>query len=86
MPGGVAAVAAAESRARSGVLLNATRADNELRAAFEGLVSPRNGDGGWPWFPGGRSCDPVTLAIIAGFGFYARRPAVDAAAEANAFE
>ena len=57
-----------EARARIGLLFDATRADNELRSAFERLESLRNGDGGWPWFPGGRSCDPVTLAIIAGFG------------------
>ncbi len=57
-----------EARARIGLLFDSTRAENEVRAAFERLESLRNGDGGWPWFPGGRSCDPVTLAIIAGFG------------------
>ena len=57
-----------EARARIGLLFDATRAENEVRAGFERLESLRNGDGGWPWFPGGRSCDPVTLAIIAGFG------------------
>ena len=57
-----------EARARIGLLFDPTRAENEVRAAFERLESVRNADGGWPWFPGGRSCDPVTLAIIAGFG------------------
>ena len=57
-----------EARARIGLLFDATRAENEVRSAFERLESLRNGDGGWPWFPGGRSCDPVTLSIIAGFG------------------
>jgi uncharacterized protein YfaS (alpha-2-macroglobulin family) len=57
-----------EARARIGLLFDSTRAENEVRAAFERLESLRNGDGGWPWFPGGRSCDPVTLSIIAGFG------------------
>jgi len=57
-----------EARARIGLLFDATRADNELRAGMERLESLRNGDGGWPWFPGGRSCDHVTLAIVAGFG------------------
>ncbi|MEI6637356.1 MAG: alpha-2-macroglobulin family protein, partial [Planctomycetota bacterium] len=57
-----------EARARIGLLFDSTRAENEVRAAFEWLESLRNGDGGWAWFPGGRSCDPVTLAIIAGFG------------------
>ena len=57
-----------EARARIGLLFDATRADNEVQAARARLESLRNGDGGWPWFPGGRSCDPVTLAIIAGIG------------------
>ncbi|MFM7244409.1 MAG: alpha-2-macroglobulin family protein [Planctomycetaceae bacterium] len=57
-----------EARGRIGLLLDPTRADNEVRAAFERLEALRNDDGGWPWFPDGRSCDPVTLAIIAGFG------------------
>ncbi|MFM7414126.1 MAG: alpha-2-macroglobulin family protein, partial [Planctomycetota bacterium] len=57
-----------EARARIGLLFDATRADNELREGMGRLESLRNGDGGWPWFPGGRSCDHVTLAIIAGFG------------------
>ncbi len=57
-----------EARARIGLLFDPTRAENEVRAAFERLESVRNADGGWPWFPGGRSCDPVTLAIITGFG------------------
>ncbi len=57
-----------EARARIGLLFDATRAENEVQAAFARLESLRNEDQGWPWFPGGRSCDPVTLAIIAGFG------------------
>ena len=57
-----------EARARIAVLFDATRADNETTAALARLESLRNGDGGWPWFPGGQTCDPVTLGIIAGFG------------------
>ena len=57
-----------ESRARIGLLFDATRADNEQRAALARLESLRNGDGGWPWFPGGQTCDSVTLGILAGFG------------------
>jgi len=57
-----------EARARIGLLFDPTRAENEVRAAFARLETLRNEDHGWPWFPGGRSCDPVTLAIIAGFG------------------
>ncbi len=57
-----------EARARIGLLFDATRAGNETRDALTRLASLRNGDGGWPWFPGGRTCDPVTLGIVAGFG------------------
>ena len=57
-----------EARARIGLLFDANRAAAESRAALERLAALRNPDGGWPWFPGGRSCDSVTLGIVAGFG------------------
>jgi hypothetical protein len=57
-----------EARARIALLFDANRAANESRAALDRLQSLRNGDGGWPWFPGGSTCDSVTLGIIAGFG------------------
>ena len=57
-----------EARARIALLFDANRATNEARAALERLESLRNGDGGWPWFPGGQTCDSVSLGIIAGFG------------------
>jgi hypothetical protein len=57
-----------EARARIGLLFDANRAAQETDAALARLAALRNGDGGWPWFPGGRTCDSVTLGIIAGFG------------------
>ncbi len=57
-----------EARARIALLFDATRSQNETQAALTRLASLRNGDGGWPWFPGGRTCDTVTLGIVAGFG------------------
>jgi len=57
-----------EARARIALLFDANRAGNEARAALDRLQNLRNGDGGWPWFPGGHTCDSVTLGIIAGFG------------------
>jgi hypothetical protein len=57
-----------EARARIALLFDATRADNETQAALNRLQSLRNGDGGWPWFPGGQTCDSVTLGILSGFG------------------
>ena len=62
------AVDETEARARIALLFDATRADNEAAAALQRLTALRNGDGGWPWFPGGQTCDSVTLGIIAGFG------------------
>lgn len=62
------AVSERESRARIALLFDATRAANEVQAAFTRLDMLRNADGGWPWFPGGATCDSVTLGIIAGFG------------------
>jgi hypothetical protein len=57
-----------EARARIALLFDATRAGNEMQAAVTRLENLRNGDGGWPWFPGGQTCDSVSLGIIAGFG------------------
>jgi hypothetical protein len=57
-----------EARARIALLFDATRVENEVAAAIARLNSLRNPDGGWPWFPGGRSCDSVTLSVVAGFG------------------
>ena len=62
------AVDETEARARIGLLFDATRAASEMQALLARLEALRNGDGGWPWFPGGRTCDSVTLGIIAGFG------------------
>ena len=62
------AVDETEARARIALLFDANRAANEARAALERLENLRNRDGGWPWFPGGRTCDSVTLGIVAGFG------------------
>jgi len=62
------AVDETEARARMALLFDANRATNEARAALGRLENLRNDDGGWPWFPGGRTCDPVSLGIIAGFG------------------
>jgi hypothetical protein len=57
-----------EARARIALLFDQNRAANEVQAAFTRLDTLRNADGGWPWFPGGTTCDSVTLGIIAGFG------------------
>ena len=62
------AVDEGEARARIALLFDTSRTENEARAAAARLESLRNDDSGWPWFPGGRTCDSVTLGIVAGFG------------------
>jgi hypothetical protein len=57
-----------EARHRIGLLFDANRAAEEQTSALRRLEGMRAGDGGWPWFPGGRTCTPVTLSILAGFG------------------
>ena len=44
-----------EARVRIANLFEQNRVKNEITAAIERLNSLRNPDGGWPWFPGGRS-------------------------------
>ncbi len=56
------------ARARIALLFDTNRANNEVRQSIERLEKIRNADGGWPWFPGGRTCDSVTLGIMTGFG------------------
>ena len=62
------AVDETEARRRIGLLFDANRAEAEQRSALARLESLRAADGGWPWFPGGRTCAPVTLGIVADFG------------------
>ena len=62
------AVDETEARARIAFLFDANRAADEARGALARLEGLRNHDGGWPWFPGGNTCDSVSLGIIAGFG------------------
>ncbi|MBU6221297.1 MAG: hypothetical protein KGR24_00945 [Planctomycetes bacterium] len=73
-----------EARARIALLFDANRAAAEVEAAFTRLDALRNPDGGWPWFPGGATCDSVTLGIIAGFGrLRANGVAIDAQPAVN---
>ena len=57
-----------EARARVANLFDESRVRSEISLAIERLQSLRNPDGGWPWFPGGRSSDTITLSIVSGFG------------------
>ena len=44
------------------------RMAKEEAATLRKLQQAQNGDGGWPWFSGGKSCDFITRHIVAGFG------------------
>lgn len=62
--------AESESQARRnvGILFDDNRLDHETERAFQKLSEMQIDDGSWPWFPGGRPNDYITLYITTGFG------------------
>ncbi|WP_186775528.1 alpha-2-macroglobulin family protein [Rubripirellula tenax] len=57
-----------QARRNVGVLFDANRLDSETARAMNQLAEQQLGDGTWPWFPGGRSNEYITLYITTGFG------------------
>jgi uncharacterized protein YfaS (alpha-2-macroglobulin family) len=59
-----------ESQARKnvGILFDDNRLNYEMEATLRKLTELQLGDGSWPWFPGGRGNDYITLYITTGFG------------------
>jgi len=59
-----------ESQARRnvGILFENQRLTNETQAAMRKLREMQFADGAWPWMPGGRASDYITLYITTGFG------------------
>ena len=55
------------ARARLGDLFGKDRLKSEQDRCIEKLRLGRNGDGLWPWFPGGPSSSGITLYILTGF-------------------
>ncbi len=55
------------ARARLGDLFGEDRLKGEQARCIEKLAISRNGDGLWPWFPGGPSSSGITLYILTGF-------------------
>lgn len=59
-----------ESQARKniGILFEQNRLENEMANLMRKLGEMQLEDGAWPWFPGGRANDYITLYITTGFG------------------
>jgi len=57
-----------QSRRNIGILFDNNRLDDETARALEQLAQQQQEDGRWPWFPGGRGDDFITLYITTGFG------------------
>ena len=57
-----------EQKHKIGLLFEANRLKSETERAYNTLAKMQNNDGGFPWFPGGRSNDYITLHIMSGFG------------------
>lgn len=62
--------AQSESQARKnvGILFEDNRLNYEQGRTLQKLMEMQLGDGAWPWFPGGRGDDYITLYITTGFG------------------
>jgi hypothetical protein len=59
-----------ESQARRnvGILFDDNRLNYEMERTLQQLAQMQLADGSWPWFPGGRGNDYITLYITTGFG------------------
>jgi hypothetical protein len=62
--------ARSESQARRnvGILFDENRLNYETERTLQKLTEMQLPDGSWPWFPGGRGNDYITLYITTGFG------------------
>jgi len=57
-----------EARRNVGLLFDANRLDAETAATLKKLADQQLDGGLWPWFPGGRENEYITLYIVTGFG------------------
>ena len=57
-----------EARRNVGVLFDDNRLDSEMTRAMKRLEDMQLDSGAWPWFPGGRASDYITLYIVTGTG------------------
>ncbi|RXK56854.1 hypothetical protein ESB00_13595 [Oleiharenicola lentus] len=61
------ATAESEARRNVGVLFDANRLDSESERILSQLAERQLSDGLWPWFPGGRPSEYISLYIVTGF-------------------
>lgn len=57
-----------EARRNVGILFDKNRLDTETARLVRKMAELQHHDGAWPWFPGGRANDYITLYITTGFG------------------
>jgi hypothetical protein len=57
-----------EARRNVGVLFDDNRLEGEMARAMQRLQEMQLDSGAWPWFPGGRASDYITLYIVTGTG------------------
>ena len=62
------AVKESQARRNVGILFDDNRLNEETGRLFQKLAEMQNPDGLWPWFPGGRSNEYISLYIATGFG------------------
>lgn len=57
----------AAARRRVGLLFDENHMNHELEKALRKLSKMQRGDGLWPWFPGGRGSEYISLYVTTGF-------------------
>ena len=57
-----------QARQNVGILFDENRLNDETRRNQSKLAEMQYGDGRWPWFPGGRPDEYITLYIATGYG------------------
>ncbi|HLP06793.1 MAG TPA: alpha-2-macroglobulin family protein, partial [Opitutaceae bacterium] len=57
-----------EARRNVGLLFDTNRLDEETARTLRKLADQQLGNGLWPWFPGGRENEYISLYIVTGFG------------------
>ncbi len=57
-----------QAKQRVGLLFDENVMSSELKRAYAKLEAMQLADGSWPWFPGGRGNEYITLYLVTGFG------------------